>query len=79
MNIVDLRDRTRKYGVREALELGRLLKRLPAELILCGIEGSDFNAGQDMTAAVAGAVGPAAERIQQWIRAQEQAGDPAPL
>jgi hydrogenase maturation protease len=43
-------------GVAEAVELGRALGRLPDRLLLLGVEAGSLDAGEGLTAAVAGAV-----------------------
>ena len=43
-------------GLAEAIELGRTLGRLPARLLVYGIEGERFEAGMELTPAVAAAV-----------------------
>jgi hydrogenase maturation protease len=47
---------THAVGLAEAIELARALGRLPARLIVCGIEGGRFEAGTALTLAVAAAV-----------------------
>jgi hydrogenase maturation protease len=47
---------THALGLAEAIELGRALGRLPARLIVYGIEGERFEAGTELTPAVAAAV-----------------------
>ncbi|MBX9633843.1 MAG: hydrogenase maturation protease, partial [Magnetospirillum sp.] len=44
------------FGLAEAVEMARLLGRLPPKLTVIGIEGADFTVGAAMTAAVVGAV-----------------------
>ena len=52
------RGSTHAFGVAEVVELGRALGRLPDRLLVFGIEGAAFNAGDELTAAVAAAVEP---------------------
>jgi hydrogenase maturation protease len=40
---------THTLGIPEAIELSRILNQLPAELILFGIEGEDFEQGQGLS------------------------------
>jgi hydrogenase maturation protease len=47
---------THAIGLADAIELGRALDRLPARLIVYGIEGERFDAGAALTPAVAAAV-----------------------
>jgi hydrogenase maturation protease len=52
---------THALGLAETIELARALGRLPARLIVFGIEGERFGAGERPSAAVLGAVEPVAE------------------
>ena len=45
-----------RFGVAEAIELARVLERLPGEIRLYAIEGAEFGAGEGLTPAVAAAV-----------------------
>ena len=47
---------THALGLAEAIELGRTLGRLPTRLLVYGIEGERFEAGTELTPAVAAAV-----------------------
>jgi hydrogenase maturation protease len=58
---------THDFGVAEAIEMARVLGRLPASLIIYGIEGSTFDFGAELTPAVAQAVPEVVQRIQQEI------------
>lgn len=51
------------FGLAEAVETARALGRLPAELVIWGIEGADFGFGEDLTPAVAAAAEEVARRI----------------
>ena len=53
------------FGVAEAVEMGRALDELPAELIIYGIEGADFCEGVGLSPPVAAAVAEVAVRIQR--------------
>jgi hydrogenase maturation protease len=57
------RGSTHALGVAEAIELARALGRMPARLIVYGIEGRDFSAGEGLSDGVATAVEEAAARI----------------
>ena len=52
------RGSTHAFGVPEVVELGRALGRLPGRLLLFGVEGAAFSAGDELTPAVAAAVEP---------------------
>jgi hydrogenase maturation protease len=58
---------THDFGVAEAIEMARVLGRLPASLVIYGIEGSSFNFGAELTPAVARAVPEVVQRLQQEI------------
>jgi hydrogenase maturation protease len=51
--------------VAEVIELARTLKRLPATVIVYGIEGSRFSAGDELSSNVAGALGELAQTVQR--------------
>ena len=57
------RSSTHAFGVGEAIELARALNRLPDRVIVYGIEGAVFEAGEGLTDAVAAAVEPAASAV----------------
>jgi hydrogenase maturation protease len=60
------RGSTHAFGVAEVVELGRALGRLPERLLVFGIEGSAFSAGDELTPSVAAAVEPlAAELLEE--------------
>jgi hydrogenase maturation protease len=63
---------THAIGLAEAIELGRVLDRLPAQLELYGIEGACYDAGAGLTPAVARAVealcGELCERLASALR-----------
>lgn len=54
---------THTLGVGEAIELARALGRLPARIVLYGIEAESIAAGADLTPPVARAVDEAVERL----------------
>lgn len=54
---------THVFGLPEVVELGRELGRLPADLTLIGIEGSDFALGAPLGPAVRDAVEQVARRL----------------
>ena len=47
---------THAFGVAEAIELARSLGRLPRRLVVFGVEGNDFTAGEGLSAEVAASV-----------------------
>jgi hydrogenase maturation protease len=50
------RGSTHAFGVAEAVELARALGRLPARVVVFGIEGKDFSAGEELSPEVDSAV-----------------------
>lgn len=59
---------THALTVAEAIELARRLGRLPGRLVVVGIEGRNFGAGQAPGPAVSAAVEPAAAQILALLR-----------
>jgi hydrogenase maturation protease len=47
---------THALGIGDAIELARVLRRLPPQLVVFGIEGDDFTAGEGLSPAVDAAV-----------------------
>jgi hydrogenase maturation protease len=60
------RSSTHAFGVGDAVELARALGRLPAHVVVYGIEGADFAAGEGLSAEVAAAV----EKVARTIAAE---------
>ncbi len=58
---------THLFGVAEAVELARIFERLPARLVIYGIEGADFTPGAPPSRAVLEAVETLAERIHREV------------
>ncbi len=54
---------THAVGLADTIELARTLGRLPERVIVYAIEGENFHAGEELSAAVAGALESAALRI----------------
>jgi len=50
------RGSTHLFGIAEAIELSRVLGRLPRRLVVYGIEGSTFTAGEGLSVEVSSAV-----------------------
>jgi hydrogenase maturation protease len=57
------RGSTHAFGVGEAVELGRALGRLPQRVLVYGVEGGRFEAGEGLTPAVEAAVTVAADAV----------------
>jgi hydrogenase maturation protease len=54
---------THALGLGDAVEIARALDRLPERLIVFGVEGTRFQAGSDLSPAVAAAVQAVAEAV----------------
>jgi hydrogenase maturation protease len=54
---------THALGLGDAVEIARALDRLPKRLIVFGVEGTRFQAGSDLSPAVAAAVQSVAEAV----------------
>ena len=54
---------THAFGVGEAVELARVLGKLPDRVVVYGVEGGEFAAGEGLTAPVEAAVEPAAQAV----------------
>jgi hydrogenase maturation protease len=59
---------THAFGIRDAIELARVLRRLPARFIVFGIEGHDFRAGEGLSAAVDAAVDEVVALVSTAVR-----------
>ena len=57
------RSSTHAFGVAEAVELARALGRLPARVVVFGIEGRDFAPGEGLSADVDAAVAEVVRRV----------------
>jgi hydrogenase maturation protease len=57
------RSSTHAFGVGDAVELARVLGRLPGRVVVYGVEGGEFAAGEGLTAPVEAAVEPAAQAV----------------
>lgn len=62
------RGSTHAFGVAEVVELGRALGRLPGRLLVFGVEGAEFRAGDELTPAVAAAVEPLVDELLEEVR-----------
>jgi len=67
--VKDFQFSTHSMGLAEAIEIGRVLVRLPKNLIIYGIEVSDVGNGQGLTPVVEKAVSEVAARIIEEIKA----------
>ncbi|MEI5098372.1 hydrogenase maturation protease [Streptomyces sp. PmtG] len=54
-------------GLGEAIELARVLGRLPERLVVFAVEGADNSWGAGLSPSVAAAVGPLAESVEREI------------
>ncbi len=59
---------THNFGLAEAIELARALGRLPRELIVYGIEGKDFAAGEGVSPEVEQAASRVVDSITEELR-----------
>lgn len=57
------RSSTHAFGVGDAVELARVLGRLPGRIVVYGVEGGEFAAGEGLSAPVEAAVEPAAQAV----------------
>ena len=60
---------THAFGLPDAVELERALGQLPRRLIVYGIEGADFTAGEGLSAEVQTTVPEVAARVQAELQA----------
>lgn len=67
LSIKSLRCSTHGFGVGEAVELARVLGKLPQELLIYGIEGARFEPGAEPSPEVLRAVDELAGRIAQEV------------
>jgi len=61
------RSSTHAFGVGEAVELARALGKLPRRVVVFGVEGEEFGAGEGLSPAVAAAVEPVAEAVLEEL------------
>lgn len=60
---------THALSVAQAIELGRTLGRLPARVVVVGVEGARYESGTELTPAVQRAVEPAAGAVIEELEA----------
>ncbi|MFF0745438.1 hydrogenase maturation protease [Streptomyces sp. NPDC004111] len=65
-------------GLGEAVELARILGRLPSRLVVYAVEGGDTGHGPGLSPAVASAAVTVARRIEHEVEAREHPQRPAP-
>lgn len=65
-------------GVAEAVALGRALQRLPATLVLFGVEGADFGSGVGLSAPVGAAVEGVVDEVLVELALQRAVGRGSP-
>ena len=65
------RSSTHAFGVGQTVALSRALGHLPPRVIVYGIEGADFDAGEGLTDPVAGAVDRAVDAVLADIKGGE--------
>ncbi|MGH8094548.1 MAG: hydrogenase maturation protease [Chthoniobacterales bacterium] len=68
---------THAFSVAEAVELARALDRLPTRLILYGIEGHDFSAGEKLSPEVGAALDELLSRVRQDLQVISKAEEGA--
>jgi hydrogenase maturation protease len=62
------RSSTHVFGVGEAIELARALGKLPARVVVLGVEGSDFTAREGLSAPVESAVDDVARAVLDELK-----------
>jgi hydrogenase maturation protease len=64
---------THSFGVREAVELARVLNRLPQTLLIYGIEGKQFSFGAPLSPEVERSVESVAQQLVELVRTPQRA------
>ena len=72
------RTSTHAFGVGDAIELARVLGRLPARIVVYGVEGAEFAAGEGLSAAVAAAIEPTAAAVLEDLERALREEEPKP-
>jgi hydrogenase maturation protease len=70
------RSSTHAFGVGDAVELARVLGKLPARIVVHGVEGGEFGAGEGLTPAVEAAVEPAAQAVLDDLKRMMREEEP---
>lgn len=65
---------THFVSVSEAIELARVLERLPKNLVVIGIEGEEFGMGEGLSSAVEDAIPKIKRRVAELIEEFESSG-----
>lgn len=68
------RHSTHAVGLATAIEVGRVLDRLPQRLIVFGIEGQRFDVGAQLTPSVENAIAPTVAAVLDEFRALASSG-----
>lgn len=64
------------FSVADAIELARALNQLPRHLVIYGIEGQTFEAGEALSPSVEEAIGAVASQVLLDVRGQNDQGGP---
>lgn len=59
---------THAFSLAEAIELARALDQLPAEVLVCGVEGKWFEAGKKLTPAVEAAITTLSDQLLDELK-----------
>jgi hydrogenase maturation protease len=70
------RSSTHAFGVGDAVELARVLGKLPDRVVVYGVEGGEFAAGEGLSAPVEAAVEPAAQAVLDDLKQLLREGEP---
>lgn len=63
------------FGLAEAIELGRVLDRLPSRCVVYAIDGQSFDAGRPVSPPVTAAVREVCDRIRREVSAASETED----
>jgi hydrogenase maturation protease len=66
--VMAFRGSSHAFSLAEAVEMARVLGRLPKHLVVYGVEGRDFKAGTGLSSEVQGAVGHLVERVLREVQ-----------
>jgi hydrogenase maturation protease len=68
---------THSWGLAEALALGSVFQELPRHLIIFGVEGRNFEVGQDLTPEVRAAIPEVAQRVRTELEKLQKGARPS--